>query len=267
MICPRHGSSFDLRTGRPAQPAGVRAGRDLSGRGRGRHGAGGGGRELKRCWETTDPLYNAYHDEEWGRPVTTEQGVYERLCLEGFQSGLSWITILRKREAFRAAFEGFDPERVARFDERDVERLLGDASIVRHRGKIEATIANARATVELRAAGTPLDELFWSHGPESHEPSRSLAEMPLSDAGVGGALEEPAARGLPLRRPDDRLRGHAGLRRRQRPRRGLLGAGLRRGRAKGVASVLTHPLDCGYPRKGGGPALETSSTGSGGTSS
>ena len=103
--------------------------------------------------------------------MTTEQGVYERLCLEGFQSGLSWITILRKREAFRAAFEGFDPERVARFDERDVERLLGDASIVRHRGKIEATIANARATVELRAAGTPLDELFWSHRPESHEPS------------------------------------------------------------------------------------------------
>ena len=87
--------------------------------------------------------------------MTTEQGVYERLCLEGFQSGLSWITILRKREAFRAAFEGFDPERVARFDERDVERLLGDASIVRHRGKIEATIANARATRRAAGGGQP----------------------------------------------------------------------------------------------------------------
>jgi DNA-3-methyladenine glycosylase I len=108
--------------------------------------------------------------------VTTEQGVYERLCLEGFQSGLSWITILRKREAFRAAFEGFDPDRVARFGQRDVERLLGDASIVRHRGKIEATIANARATVELRKAGTPLDELFWAHGPAAHTTPRTTAD-------------------------------------------------------------------------------------------
>ena len=97
-----------------------------------------------------------------------EHGLYERLCLEGFQSGLSWLTILRKREAFRAAFEGFHPERVARLGERDVERLLGDASIVRHRGKIEAAIANARATVALRDT-TPLHELFWSFAPEKHE--------------------------------------------------------------------------------------------------
>jgi DNA-3-methyladenine glycosylase I len=184
----------------PAQSAGVRARRDLPRHGRGRDGDGGGGRELKRCWETTDPQYNAYHDEEWGRPVTTEEGVYERLCLEGFQSGLSWITILRKREAFRAAFEGFDPDRVARFDERDVERLLGDASIVRHRGKIEATIANARATVELRAAGTPLHELFWSHRPESHEPSRSLGEIPSS-------TQESAALSKSLRRAGFRFVG------------------------------------------------------------
>jgi DNA-3-methyladenine glycosylase I len=108
--------------------------------------------------------------------VTTEQGVYERLCLEGFQSGLSWITILRKREAFRAAFEGFDPERVGRFDERDVERLLTDVSIVRHRGKIEASIANARATLELRAAGTPLPALFWSHAPRQSVLPRSAAD-------------------------------------------------------------------------------------------
>ena len=94
-----------------------------------------------------------YHDEEWGRPVADERGLYERLCLEGFQSGLSWLTILRKRENFRAAFAGFEPERVAEFGEADVNRLLADAGIVRHRGKIEAAIANARATVALREAG------------------------------------------------------------------------------------------------------------------
>jgi DNA-3-methyladenine glycosylase I len=101
--------------------------------------------------------------------VRDERGLYERLSLEGFQSGLSWITILRKREGFRAAFEGFDPDRVAGFDERDVERLVTDASIIRHRGKIEAAIANARATVELRAS-EPLQELFWSYAPAEHTP-------------------------------------------------------------------------------------------------
>jgi DNA-3-methyladenine glycosylase I len=122
--------------------------------------------EGQRCWESPDPAYNTYHDEEWGRPVTDERGVFERLCLEGFQSGLSWHTILRKREAFRQAFASFDPEAVAAFDESDVERLLGDAGIVRHRGKIEAAIANARATVALREAGTPLHVLFWSYRPD-----------------------------------------------------------------------------------------------------
>jgi DNA-3-methyladenine glycosylase I len=116
-----------------------------------------------RCWPTSDPAYIAYHDEEWGRPVREERGLYERLCLEGFQSGLAWITVLRKREAFRRAFAGFDPERVARFGERDVERLLGDAGIIRHRGKIEAAIANAGATLALREAETPLDELMWEY--------------------------------------------------------------------------------------------------------
>jgi DNA-3-methyladenine glycosylase I len=130
--------------------------------------------EGQRCWESSDPAYNAYHDEEWGRPVTDERGVYERLCLEGFQSGLSWLTILRKREAFRAAFAGFDPDAVAAFDETDVERLLKDAGIVRHRGKIEAAIANARATVGLRETGTPLQVLFWSYrlDPPSPPPTR-----------------------------------------------------------------------------------------------
>jgi DNA-3-methyladenine glycosylase I len=134
--------------------------------------------ELVRCWETADPAYNAYHDEEWGRPVRDERGIYERLCLEGFQSGLSWLTILRKRENFRAAFAGFDPDRVAAFGERDVERLLADAGIVRHRGKIEAAIANAGATVRLREEGTPLHELFWSYRPEPHPPYASLRDLP-----------------------------------------------------------------------------------------
>ena len=129
-----------------------------------------------RCWATSDPLYVAYHDEEWGRPVTDERGLYERLCLEGFQSGLAWITILRKRESFRHAFAGFDADAVARYSERDVERLLADAGIVRHRGKIEAAIANARGVLALRDAGTPLHELVWSFAPEEHAPPRTAAD-------------------------------------------------------------------------------------------
>jgi DNA-3-methyladenine glycosylase I len=129
-----------------------------------------------RCWPASDPLYVAYHDEEWGRPVTDERGLYERLCLEGFQSGLSWLTILRKRENFRRAFAGFDPDAVARFTERRVERLLGDAGIVRHRGKIEATIANARGVLALRKAGTPLHELVWSFAPSEYKQPRTTAD-------------------------------------------------------------------------------------------
>jgi DNA-3-methyladenine glycosylase I len=134
--------------------------------------------EPKRCWSTTDELYLAYHDEEWGRPVLDERGLLERFCLEGFQSGLSWLTILRKRENFRAAFDGFDPERIARFGKRDVERLLGDAGIVRHRGKIEAAIANGRGTLALRAQGTPLDELVWSHRPKRRAAPKSFKDLP-----------------------------------------------------------------------------------------
>ena len=129
-----------------------------------------------RCWPTTDPLYVAYHDEEWGRPVTDERGLYERLCLEGFQSGLSWLTILRKRESFRRAFAAFDPDAVARFGARDVERLLGDAGIVRHRGKIEAAIANARGVLGLRETASPLHELVWSFRPEPRPAPQSAAD-------------------------------------------------------------------------------------------
>jgi DNA-3-methyladenine glycosylase I len=130
-----------------------------------------------RCWwAASAPEYAAYHDEEWGRPVRGDDALYERITLEAFQSGLSWITILRKREAFREVFARFDPERVASFEPRDVDRLLQDARIVRHRGKIEAAIANARATLGLRDRDTPLHDLFWSHAPTAHEAPRAPAD-------------------------------------------------------------------------------------------
>ena len=129
-----------------------------------------------RCFGEGDPLYAAYHDDEWGRPVGGERELFERISLEAFQSGLAWITILRKREHFRAAFAGFEPEAVAGFGERDVARLLGDAGIVRNRAKIEATIANARALQAMREAGEDLAALVWSHAP----PAAARRRMPRS---------------------------------------------------------------------------------------
>src|SRR3954464_14813891 len=132
---------------------------------------------MKRCrWGASTPDYAVYHDTEWGRPVVDDTRLYEKLCLEGFQSGLSWLTILRKRENFRRAFAGFDPEVVARFDERDIERLLADAGIVRHRGKITATIANARGVLALRDDGTPLHEVVWSFAPSDYAAPRTTAD-------------------------------------------------------------------------------------------
>ena len=136
--------------------------------------------EPTRCWTSSDPLYNAYHDEEWGRPVTDERGLLERFCLEGFQSGLSWLTILRKRQNFRAAFADFEPEQVARFGKRDIERLLKDAGIVRHRGKIEAAIANARGTLALRKAGTSLEEVVWAHRAKAKRAPKTLRDLPAT---------------------------------------------------------------------------------------
>jgi DNA-3-methyladenine glycosylase I len=116
-----------------------------------------------RCWwGASTPDYLDYHDREWGRPVTTEQGLYERLTLEAFQSGLSWLTILRKREAFRAAFAGFEPERVAAFGDDDVQRLMSDAGIVRNLMKIDAAIANAKALRDMHERGERLADLVWS---------------------------------------------------------------------------------------------------------
>ena len=117
---------------------------------------------LARCaWALSAPEYIAYHDDEWGRPVVADVQIYEKLCLEGFQAGLSWLTILRKRENFRAAFADFDFERVASFGERDVARLLGDTGIIRHRGKIEATINNARCALEIVEAEGSLASYVW----------------------------------------------------------------------------------------------------------
>ena len=135
---------------------------------------------VTRCWWCgDDPLYVTYHDREWGVPLRDERALFELICLEGFQAGLSWITILRKRVSFREAFEGFDPDVVARYRERDIERLLGNPAIVRHRAKIAATIANAQAVQAMREAGTSLKQIVWSHAPVAREaPLRHRAEIP-----------------------------------------------------------------------------------------
>jgi DNA-3-methyladenine glycosylase I len=151
---------------------------------------------VSRCFGDGEPLYERYHDEEWGRPVSGERVFYERLALEGFQSGLSWLTILRKREAFRAAFAGFDPEAVARFADADTERLLGDAAIVRNRAKIEATIANARAIAALHDAGETLEALVRAHQPRSRRPVRSLQALPASTPETRALARELKARGF-----------------------------------------------------------------------
>ncbi|MBA2463739.1 MAG: DNA-3-methyladenine glycosylase I [Nocardioidaceae bacterium] len=130
-------------------------------------------------WAATSPMMRHYYDTEWGMPVRDERGLFERLSLEAFQSGLSWATILRKRPAFREAFDGFDPERVAGYDERDVGRLMSDVGIVRNLRKVRATITNADATLALREEGG-LPELVWSFRPESTPAPTSYAEVPTT---------------------------------------------------------------------------------------
>jgi DNA-3-methyladenine glycosylase I len=140
---------------------------------------------VKRCtWPGSDELYIRYHDEEWGRPVTDDRRLFEKICLEGFQSGLSWITILRKRENFRKAFGGFDPAAVARFGARDVQRLLKDAGIIRHRGKIESTINNARRALELIDERGSLAAYFWSWEPPRSARPRRLTRAQLMKMSV-----------------------------------------------------------------------------------
>jgi DNA-3-methyladenine glycosylase I len=134
-----------------------------------------------RCWWSgADRLYLTYHDTEWGFPVADDRRLFEKVCLEGFQSGLSWLTILRKRESFRKAFAGFDPARVARFDARAVKRLLADAGIVRHRGKIESTINNARRAIALREEFGSLAAYFWRWVPAARDRPRRLTRAALA---------------------------------------------------------------------------------------
>ncbi len=148
-----------------------------------------------RCgWCGSDPLYRSYHDDEWGREKRGDDALFELLSLEGFQAGLSWLTILRKRESFRQAFAGFSIERVARFDDADVERLLGDPGIVRHRGKIESTIGNAIAALEIEGG---LTELVWAFAPptERVRPA-SLRELPAATPESTGLSKELKHRGF-----------------------------------------------------------------------
>jgi DNA-3-methyladenine glycosylase I len=142
-----------------------------------------GGDGLSRCaWGCSTPEYQDYHDEEWGRPVGDEGRIFETLCLEGFQSGLSWLTILRRREGFRSAFAGFEPSIVGDFGESDVERILSDPAVVRHRGKIVATIENARATNRLHDEGASLAALLWKYERSAGEPPNAIGELPPSTA-------------------------------------------------------------------------------------
>jgi DNA-3-methyladenine glycosylase I len=145
-----------------------------------------------RCFGDGSPLYERYHDEEWGLPVVDERGLYERLCLEGFQSGISWLIVLRKRDTIRAAFLDFEPDKVAEFDDDDVLRLLEDPGIIRNRAKVGAAIANARATVALRSSSRPLSELVWSF--------RTDGPAPESFADVGPVTEESKALARELKR-------------------------------------------------------------------
>jgi DNA-3-methyladenine glycosylase I len=137
-------------------------------------------RAVHRCWWCgTDPLYVEYHDSEWGKPVTDDRRLFEKVCLEGFQAGLSWLTILRKRENFRRAFANFDVDRVARYTARDVTRLLGDEGIVRHRGKIESTINNAQRAIELREECGSLSSYFWRWEPDPATRPRRITREAL----------------------------------------------------------------------------------------
>jgi DNA-3-methyladenine glycosylase I len=147
-----------------------------------------------RCpWAGAAPEYLAYHDDEWGRPLRGVASLFERLSLEGFQSGLSWLVILRKRAAFRAAFAGFDPATVAAFGPDDVVRLLDDPGIVRNRAKIEATVHNAGRVLEL---DRPLDELLWSFAPATHARPATLADVPATSAESVAMAKELKRRGL-----------------------------------------------------------------------
>jgi DNA-3-methyladenine glycosylase I len=152
----------------------------------------------KRCaWCVSDPQYMKYHDTEWGKPVTDDQKLYEKLCLEGFQAGLSWLTILRKRENFREAFANFDPEEVALFKSRDITRLMKNEGIVRNRMKIEATIANAKATLKVQDELGTLSSLIWSCAPATPKKApRTLSDIPATSPESVALSKELLKRGF-----------------------------------------------------------------------
>ena len=152
----------------------------------------------KRCaWCVSDPQYMKYHDTEWGKPVTDDQKLYEKLCLEGFQAGLSWLTILRKRENFREAFQAFDPEKVAKFTSRDITRLMKNEGIVRNRMKIEATIANAKATLRVQDELDSLSTLIWSFAPKKPKRApRTLSDIPATSPESVALSKELLKRGF-----------------------------------------------------------------------
>ena len=136
---------------------------------------------VARCpWPGADPLYVAYHDDDWGRPVRDERELFEKLILDGAQAGLAWITILRKRDSYRRAFDRFDPERIAAYGPDDVDRLLGDPGIVRNRQKVAAAISNAQALLAMHEAGETLVDLVWSHRPEAHPTLRPGQDYPVT---------------------------------------------------------------------------------------
>jgi DNA-3-methyladenine glycosylase I len=171
-----------------------------------------------RCgWGTSDPLYIDYHDHEWGRPLRDERAMFELMSLEAFQSGLSWLTILRKRPGFREAFDEFEPDVVAAYGDDDVARLLADPGIVRNRAKVEATIANARAVVSLHEQGGSLVEVVFSHSPGTDE------RPPGRFRGFSEVPKGPAHARLPIRRPHGCVLADAGRRRGRRPPRRVLG--------------------------------------------
>jgi DNA-3-methyladenine glycosylase I len=131
-------------------------------------------------WPGVDPLYVAYHDDDWGRPVRDERELFEKLILDGAQAGLAWITILRKRDGYRRAFDGFDPGRIAAYGPDDVDRLLGDPGIVRNRQKVAAAISNAQALLAMHEAGETLVDLVWSHRPDAHPTLRAGQDYPVT---------------------------------------------------------------------------------------
>jgi len=203
MAGPGQQSATEPTTPSPADPGSADAGSADPGSGL---VVGADGLARPR-WASVHDDLRRYYDTEWGLPVREEHGVFERLALEGFQSGLSWATILRRREGFRRAFAGFDPELVAAFGPADVDRLLADTSIIRHRGKIEATISNARATLELRTQsgigargdlgpGADLAELVWSHRPARSPAPRSTEEVPTVSAESVALAAELKRRGF-----------------------------------------------------------------------